>query len=256
MQQRGFFIAWRKTIFDEELGMGKDHNRKDIPYSAYEAWMWLLATAVYEPKTFPINGADGKLDTGQLSYSYRYLAKAWKWDKTSVAKFLKRLEVRGAIKMQTRIHTNLQTMSRTLITICNYKSYQKKFIDPNTNGETTLQTKSQNNKKSINQEIKKKRERLTAAMAAHPLAVWIKENAPRVAKMDNPLTNTECDKLIQEFSKEQLESILLSMDNWKPLLSKNKSANLTIRKWIKMENERTAKNNPSQAVYVPYKRRG
>lgn len=67
---------------------------------------------------------------------------------------------------------------------------------------------------------------------------WILKEAPRVAQLKDPFTLEQYLKIREEFSKEQVKDILMKMHNWKPLLSKNLSANLTIRNWIKTENEK------------------
>lgn len=64
---------------------------------------------------------------------------------------------------------------------------------------------------------------------------YISEKCPTVAKMKMPLTHSEADKLIEEFGKEAVKEILNAMENYVPLLSKSKSANLTIRKWLKKD---------------------
>ena len=66
---------------------------------------------------------------------------------------------------------------------------------------------------------------------------YISEKCPTVAKMKLPLTHLEAEKLIDEFGKDLVKEYLNAMENYVPLLSKSKSANLTIRKWIKRDNK-------------------
>ena len=74
---------------------------------------------------------------------------------------------------------------------------------------------------------------------------WIKDNAPMVAKMKYPFTLAEFERLKSEFTLEQITSMILTMHNYKPLLTKCVSANLTFRKWIKKE------TNGSETVKLP-----
>lgn len=83
------------------------------------AWDWIVAHAVWrrEGLRTDIAGKTVLLKRGQLSYSVRYLADAWKWSKSSVDRFLARLET------ETMIETDSGT-GRLIITVCNYDKYQ------------------------------------------------------------------------------------------------------------------------------------
>jgi len=61
---------------------------------------------------------------------------------------------------------------------------------------------------------------------------WVKANAPRVAKMEKPITEKEFMKLKDEFGHQVMMDYLTRMENYKPLLKNSTSANLTLRKWI------------------------
>ncbi len=64
---------------------------------------------------------------------------------------------------------------------------------------------------------------------------WILTNAPLVAKLKEPFTAGQYRKLVQEFRASEIEKALQAMHNWKPLLTKRTSANLTIRAFMKTE---------------------
>lgn len=61
---------------------------------------------------------------------------------------------------------------------------------------------------------------------------WIKENAPDVAKLKEPFTIQQFVKISGKYSPEDVRRILKEMHNWKPLLTKKKSAYLTLNNWI------------------------
>lgn len=65
---------------------------------------------------------------------------------------------------------------------------------------------------------------------------WIIENAPTISKMKEPFTIQEFERLKADFDVGLIQSLLKSMHNYKPLLLKNQSANLTFRNWEKREN--------------------
>jgi translation initiation factor 2 beta subunit (eIF-2beta)/eIF-5 len=92
----------------------------------------------------------------------------------------------------------------------------------------------------------------------HSLITWIKKNTPRVHQLKQPLTNEQAEKLIDDLEidkgprGEMLKDILTNMENYSPLLSKSVSANLTIRKWWKMELERNGEiQKPTTVAFIP-----
>ena len=66
---------------------------------------------------------------------------------------------------------------------------------------------------------------------------WIDVNVPNVAKMKEPFTEQQFERIKQEFPIEVIENTLRSMHNYRELLKKYVSANLTFRKWAKRDME-------------------
>jgi hypothetical protein len=103
----------------------------------------------------------------------------------------------------------------------------------------------------------KKRKEGVTAPPPHPLIAWIVKNAPRVQQLKQPLTNDEAQRIMDDLAidsenkKQRLRDLLISMENYKPLLTKSVSANLTIRKWWKSELERTGE--VAKATVTPIK---
>lgn len=63
---------------------------------------------------------------------------------------------------------------------------------------------------------------------------WITENAPRVNQMDDKFTITQYMQLTSDgWSAVSVKEILLKMQNYKPLLQKNKSSYLTLLNWLR-----------------------
>lgn len=95
--------------------------------------------------------------------------------------------------------------------------------------------------KPLNQEPKNKEQKGVAA--PHPLVKWIESNAPTIQKLKEPLTNEQAERLLTDLNidtepkKKQLRELLMNMENYKPLTTKSKSANLTIRKWWAKQGE-------------------
>lgn len=90
----------------------------DDPYTDRESWEWLISEASYDgKKVFSVNGKPMVLPIGFLSFSYSFMAKAWKWDKTKVFRTLLRYKEWGMIE------TNMKHR-QVIISICNYSKYQ------------------------------------------------------------------------------------------------------------------------------------
>ncbi|MBO0332614.1 hypothetical protein J0X12_03250 [Sneathiella sp. CAU 1612] len=121
------------------------------PYSDREAWCWLVENAVWKtgvklalPKT------DIELKRGQLSYSTRYLAEAWKWPEAKVRRRLALFEKRSMIERKS-------DAGQTVITICNYSAYQGggRIADAESDAEMTQDRRrsdANNNKETRKQD--------------------------------------------------------------------------------------------------------
>ncbi len=56
--------------------------------------------------------------------------------------------------------------------------------------------------------------------------------AERVQQVSKPLTYEQADKLLTDYAEPAVRDILCQMANWKPLLTKCESVNLTARNWL------------------------
>ena len=61
---------------------------------------------------------------------------------------------------------------------------------------------------------------------------WITDNAPRVAKMKEPMTEEQSQKLKDKYPTEQICEVLQAMHNYEPLIRRNRSAYLTASNWL------------------------
>jgi hypothetical protein len=114
------------------------------PYTRAEAWLWLIEAAAFKDRSAPVlAGRQRKMvliARGELSHSVRYLAKAWQWSTNRVLRFLAELQMDHSI--ETRTETG-----QTIISLCNYDTYQAPFHDVETQTETLSDTQSATNKK-------------------------------------------------------------------------------------------------------------
>jgi hypothetical protein len=86
----------------------------------------------------------------------------------------------------------------------------------------------------------------------HKLIKWLDSTAPRVQRMDEPISEEQAKKLESEFSDDLLKDVFTSMENFKPLLKKNRSANLTVRNWINRRNDNKPENQENEKSSTDY----
>lgn len=113
----GWYKMWRGWMDSPVFGKA--------PYSEREAWMWLIENAVYIETTVNIAGHPVILQRGQLSYSVRYLAEAWRWRAAKAQRFMDKL------KKWKMVDTRTDT-AQQIITICNYLKYQNEKEEADT----------------------------------------------------------------------------------------------------------------------------
>lgn len=94
-----------------------DEAFKDQPYTEREAFMWLVMEASWKDRAKRIGSAVVDLKRGQLAASIRFMADAWGWEKSTVDRFLKRLEKRDMIGTDSGTGVSV-------VTIRKYNAYQ------------------------------------------------------------------------------------------------------------------------------------
>jgi hypothetical protein len=83
------------------------------------------------------------------------------------------------------------------------------------------------------------------------ITIWLDKNCPTVQKMKEPITYEQAEKLLNDFPSDKEKAILadtfLAMENHSQLLKKYKSANLTVRNWVKNRFDSEPKNQLGKA---------
>ena len=109
MSERGF-IAVDRDVFEHPVFAPE-------PFTEREAWLWMIAEAVFKPARVRAGRVYVDLQRGQLAYATRFLAAKWRWSEARVRRYLGRLKIDAMIDAQPM-------RDATLITICNYDKYQ------------------------------------------------------------------------------------------------------------------------------------
>lgn len=118
------YIATNRSIFEHWIA----RNPK-----RFKAWQWLIADAVHAPQGRRGPWGVIHLERGQLATSVRILARKWRWPKTNVSRFLRRLRRDGMIESKTGTLNGTPSGPRldhmiTVITICNYEQYNRRRL--------------------------------------------------------------------------------------------------------------------------------
>ena len=87
------------------------------PFTAREAWEWLIAEAFWKEGRTRAGQFVVDLSRGQLCASIRFLAQCWQWTPSKAERFLKRLKTEAMIETRCEAGINI-------ITICNYDKLQ------------------------------------------------------------------------------------------------------------------------------------
>jgi len=249
------YITLSRRVFASPLWSDKGR-----PRTPFEAWLWLIKEARFEMGQQKLL-LGGKLVTwgrGQLPGSVRYLADQWGWTLGKVQRFISRLEAEGMITKEVD-----NTSGQTIITLSNYdrynhryaKRYAKRYAEtidgkgfdvnddtPNdTPGDTDPIHRRYETKKDKNGKKDNNKSLIYGASAPthtqddvdrfEKLKEWMSKKAPRVCKMEKPLTLNEFIALKRNYSNKEMADMFIKMHNWRPLLQKNVSTYLTFINW-------------------------
>jgi len=124
LTKKGWFLIHRQIWDDEEFS--------EDPFNEILAWIWLIGAASYKDKNIYFNKRNIDIKRGQLITSIRQLCKTFHWGNTKVENFLKRLTKTGKISRQQ------QDGRYTMITICNYETYQNMQDGDKTENKTQI----------------------------------------------------------------------------------------------------------------------
>lgn len=149
----GFYLMHRGWQ-DHPVFRNEEFSRRD-------AFVWLIEEAAYRPTRTHAAGGAIALNRGQLSYSLRFMAKAWRWDEARVRRFLSSLSKAKIIDAAT-------DAGQTVITICNYDKYQTvgNLPDAANDAEATQQRRGDDAKKKEGKEGNTVIEEATASSRA------------------------------------------------------------------------------------------
>lgn len=232
----GGYIPIFRKFFDHYLWEEKRE------FSKAEAWIDCIQMARYkeDKKKKLIAGNLIEWGYGQFPASIRFLRERWGWgSNTKVVNFLELLEKDNMIKLE-------KEQGQNIVTLCNYSTYDIKNISEKDTKKTerrrTKDREKTERRQNSNKDNKGKKEK---NVNISPLI----SDFDNIQKMEQPLTKEEGERLVDEYGSQQVKNILMQMENWKPLIKKNKSANLTARNWLnKKQSNGTTKTKGDRHV--------
>lgn len=280
------YIPLSRKFFEHELW------QEPRVFSRAEAFADLLRRTRFEANTSTILiGAQSvEIRRGEVVASIRFLAKNWGWSKNKVDKFLDYLVDNGMITKrkpyETEKGTRKGTVTRTaptIIRLCNFDKYnpvfpksghekgREKGHERDTKGTILNKDNTGNNNipPIIPPQGDERKEddftnpdkstftptpelRSTPSREFVKFQEWIKNNAPRVAKMKEPFTEVQFSALKRDFDSKFICDLLQAMHNHEPLLKKNRSANLTFRNWAKNRQATTTHTDRSKHAIASF----
>lgn len=266
------YLAVSRKFFDHPLWTER------IKFNKREAWLDLMQSAWYgdKPAERFVKGILVKYYRGEVVASERFLQRRWLWPKTTVGSFLRLLETEKMIARRTECNLTIITLinycaynggvSNPTWTAISEKQRKSgpdngpangphKTIDnkevmkiygpdngpgdgpPSDHPRTKIEERIEESKKEYREEPK-------APPPSHEEIIfnefssWVDRKAPTVNQMKEPFTAEQYTRIRGEFTKETVQDVILAMHNSPTLLKKYRSANLTLRSWIRIRGEK------------------
>jgi hypothetical protein len=153
---RGKFIVDRSLLAHPAF-----EDRRNPRWCRRAAFLDLLSLAAWAPRQVSICGKTVTLQRGELSHSFRFLAKRWSWSESAVRRFFDRLISDALIDAVTDAPTDA---GQTMIRIRNYEDMQRfeKSSDAPKDAHSDAEA-TQNRRKEEHQE-RKEMKRETASV--------------------------------------------------------------------------------------------
>jgi hypothetical protein len=202
MAERGFYQMARGWQDNPLFG--------NAEYSERDAWVWLVEHAAWRPTKLRVKGVVIDLIRGQLCFAQRFMAEKWRWSKSRVDRFLKRLSAESMISICSKNGATAghpAGQGQSVISICNYDKYQSpEAVDRGNavpeNGATAGQ---QRGKEEEYKKDKKEEERSLTADAASDYAF-----SGRVIR----LKEGQFSQWQAAYPNLDLRAVLQSRDDW------------------------------------------
>lgn len=194
---------------------------------------------------------------GQLATSRGQLSEETGLSQMQIRTTIDKLDKCGFI-------TKSATSKYTIVTICNYDSYQQlqdgydDGYQPTDNQQITSEQPSDNQQITTTKESKKERkeeysthtvvsEKGVVGGTAAELVAWINESVPTIASMPEPITETNAVWMLRKYSLEDIRRLIFTMHSKRAYL-KNANAYATFVNYAKLD--KSLKSHPGVKYYT------
>lgn len=227
----GFYIKARKI---------KESDVAHASPCVREVWDWLISECNHKDND-ALN-----IKRGQCLRTIRDIQDGLHWHVGYRKMTYSKAQCEGALEYLRKHHmiTTAKTTRGMIITVCNYDFYNSPENYEGNNEANKKTTRRQQPPDTINKNVKNEKNDNKGEAAPHTheqvaefskFQDWVKARAESVSKMKEPFTIDQFFEIKEKYAAEKIRDVLQSMHNWQPLLKKNKSAYLTLLKWIKKE---------------------
>jgi uncharacterized protein YdaU (DUF1376 family) len=149
----------------------------------------------------------------------------------------------GSLSVQRRLEERVERSKKAQKSAYSRWNKNANALQPQSDSNAIKERKGKENKES--------KEELREAKPKNKITIWLDKNCPTVQKMKEPITYEQAEKLLNDFPSDKEKAILadtfLAMENHSQLLKKYKSANLTVRNWVKNRFDSEPKNQLGKA---------
>jgi len=162
-------------------------------FSRHAAWAWLIEHAAWKPTRVGVGTKIIPVVRGQLCYSLRYMAKAWRWDEAKVRRFIARLE-------REKMIVCVADAGQSIVTICNYDEYQAdvSVADADTDASMTQERRSGDANKNDLEEFKdsKSSEAIASDVPSDPLKIFFDTGVALLDELNPRITEKQARSLL------------------------------------------------------------
>lgn len=229
---------------------------KNREFTKYEAWIDLLLLVNHKDSEETIGNEFIPCKRGQSVRSIGTYCQRWSWSIQKVRSFFQLLESKNMI-------TRKGTTKTTILTICNYDSYQgeqqtnnKQITNEQQTDNKQITTNKNDNNKKNKKNDKKEREKKALSlsekydihvlketpnnnpdfkpefdMTEHWISAFIRNKTKLVKKLTLP-SKEDCEALDSKYSKKRIENKIQEMDNIGSLDKKYTNAGTTLKKFL------------------------
>lgn len=179
---------------------------EDRCFSKAEAWIDLLLSVNHKPNKIVIKNKVISVKRGQTAMSLVTLAKRWKWDKSKVRRFLELL------KSDSMIDTKNETVT-TLITICNYESYQSNGNANETDSKRKRNASETHSTPNNNDNNDKNDKKLVLTECPSDKIEYLNNWIDYRLEIKKPIRQKTVDSLIKRFKEHTTKEIEYVIEN-------------------------------------------